>query len=327
MATGIVSIAMLDVGFPRIARVLFVFNVVTYGALWLAGLVRLAASPREVAADLANHVRGPAFLTVVAATCVLGVDGVTLAGWRIVACGLWVLAVVLWTAMIYTFFAAVTLVEPKPRLENGLDGSWLLATVSTESIAVLGTMVAPTFARPDIVVFVCLTLFLAGAMLYILVIGLIFFRWIFRPMGVHTLTPTYWINMGAVAITTLAGVRLVDIAGDYPFVADIAHFLAGFTLFFWATATWWIPLLILVFAWRHIHQRMPIRYDPQYWSLVFPLGMYSVATHAYAQNARLEFLYPLANIAGVLSLAVWTPALAGLARHLLQRRAATSGER
>jgi tellurite resistance protein TehA-like permease len=327
MATGIVSVAMEDQGFVTVARVLFALNLATYAVLVVAGVVRIATSARVVAAELGDHVRGPAFLTIVAGTCVLGVQCTELVGWRSAGAGLWVLGLVSWSVLIYAFFAAVTLVEPKPRLEHGIDGAWLLATVSTESIAVLGTMVADRFARPDIVVFACLVLFLAGAMLYILVIGLIFFRWIFRPMGAHMLTPTYWINMGAVAITTLAGARLIETAPAYAFVAGIEHFLAGFTLFLWATGTWWIPLLVAVFAWRHLHQRVPIRYDPQYWSLVFPLGMYSVATHAYAKGTGLAFLDPLARIAGDVSLIAWMLAATGLVHGLLQRRTEASASR
>jgi tellurite resistance protein TehA-like permease len=327
MATGIVSVAMEDQGFVTVARVLFALNLATYAVLVVAGVARIATSARVVATELGDHVRGPAFLTIVAGTCVLGVQCTELVGWRSAGAGLWVLGLVSWSVLIYAFFAAVTLVEPKPRLEHGIDGAWLLATVSTESIAVLGTMVADRFARPDIVVFACLVLFLAGAMLYILVIGLIFFRWIFRPMGAHMLTPTYWINMGAVAITTLAGARLIETAPAYAFVAGIEHFLAGFTLFFWATGTWWIPLLVAVFAWRHLHQRVPIRYDPQYWSLVFPLGMYSVATHAYANGTGLAFLDPLARVAGDVSLIAWMLAATGLMHGLLQRRTEASASR
>jgi tellurite resistance protein TehA-like permease len=327
MATGIVSLAMDDQGFLAVARALFAINIGAYALLWIAGCARIAQSPRTLAHELGNHVGGPAFLTIVAGTCVLGVQCVALSGARLAASALWVLGLVLWLVLVYGFFAAVTVIEPKPRLEHGLDGSWLLATVATESIAVLGTIVAGQFPRPDIVVFVCLAFFLAGAMLYILVIGLIFFRWTFRPMDAHALTPTYWINMGAVAITTLAGARLEATARDYAFVASIEHFLAGFTLFFWATASWWIPLLVAVFAWRHLHQRVPIRYDPQYWSLVFPIGMYSVATHAYAEAGQLEFLDPLARIAGDISLVAWLLAMLGLARRLLQRRTETSAVR
>jgi tellurite resistance protein TehA-like permease len=49
-------------------------------------------------------------------------------------------------------------------------------------------------------------------------------------------------------------------------------------MLFWATATWWIPMLLTLGFWRHVYKRFPLRYDPLYWGAVFPLGMYSVST-------------------------------------------------
>ncbi|HEY3532148.1 MAG TPA: tellurite resistance/C4-dicarboxylate transporter family protein [Casimicrobiaceae bacterium] len=317
MATGIVSLAQYAQGDRWFAEALFVVNVVAYVLLVVAGIARIAETPRTVARELADHVKGPSFLTIVAGTCVLGVQFAALHEWRGAALATWIASIVLWFVLIYGFFAAVTIAEPKPRLEHGLDGSWLLVTVATEAVAVLGTEVAPSLALRDVAMFACLGFFLAGAMLYVLVIGLILFRWTFRTMDAQMLTPTYWINMGAVAITTLAGARLVDVAGHFAFLAGIEHFVAGFTLFFFATATWWIPLLVIVFVWRHVHRRVPIRYDPHYWSLVFPLGMYSAATDAYARADRLDFLLPLAQAMAWVSLAAWLLTAAGLAHRVL----------
>ena len=324
MATGIVSIALAEHGFATAAWTLFAINAVAYVLLWGCGFARFAAGARDVIADLADHRAGPAFLTIVAGTCVLGVQCVRLAHWPAVAAVLWLASLVLWFLLLYGFFAAVTLAGDKPRLEHGIDGSWLLATVATEAVAVLGTLVADAFPRPDAVIFASLVLFLAGAMLYIVVIGLIFFRWTFRPMDVHGMTPTYWINMGAVAITTLAGAQIGEVAARYPFVADLEHFVAGFTLFFWATGTWWIPLLVVMFAWRHLSHGASLRYDSRYWSLVFPLGMYSVATQAYAHANKLAFLLPVARIAGDVAFVAWALAAFGLVRQLTMPRARTT---
>ena len=41
--------------------------------------------------------------------------------------------------------------------------------------------------------------------------------------------------------------------------------------------------------WRHGVQRVPFRYDPQFWALVFPLGMYSVATTKMITAVGLSF--------------------------------------
>ena len=46
----------------------------------------------------------------------------------------------------------------------------------------------------------------------------------------------------------------------------------------WATATFWFPLMVAIGVWRHIVRRLPLRYHPSYWALVFPLDMYGAAT-------------------------------------------------
>jgi tellurite resistance protein TehA-like permease len=222
-----------------------------------------------------------------------------------VATGLWILAVLLWVFLIYTFFAAVTITEPKPSIDVTINGSWLLVTVSTESLTVLGTLVAPRLGAVDIILFAALCAYLLGAMFYIVFIALIIYRWIFLSMEPAKLTPPYWINMGALAITTLAGGRLILSSDSWIVLADLQPFIRGFTLFFWAAGTWWIPLLVIVGFWRHIVERVPLVYDPQYWSLVFPLGMYSVATFIFAKATGMTFLLIIPRFAVYIAALAW----------------------
>src|SRR4030095_4210856 len=98
-------------------------------------------------------------------------------------------------AITYTFFTAVTVKETKPTIENGLNGAWLIAVVATQSIAVLGTLVAPAFFNISAILFFAFCMFLLGCMLYIFIIGLIFYRWTFFRMTPPQLTPPYWVNM------------------------------------------------------------------------------------------------------------------------------------
>jgi hypothetical protein len=66
-------------------------------------------------------------------------------------------------------------------------------------------------------VFAALAYYLLGTMLYVLLSALILFRWVFRPMHPAEMGAPWWINMGAVAIATLAGARLMArTAGQRP---------------------------------------------------------------------------------------------------------------
>ncbi len=147
MATGIISIATNLLGMPPLAWALLGINLVAYVVLSILLAIRLIRFFPRVKADLTDHVRGPGFFTVVAGTCVLGSQLVIVAGQHRVATGLWLLGLVLWLLVMYTFFASVTVKESKPPLESGLNGAWLIAAVATQSISVLGTLLADQFGK------------------------------------------------------------------------------------------------------------------------------------------------------------------------------------
>ncbi len=321
MATGIISIAAHLLGMRTVALALLVINVIAYAGLWLLLLLRLILFFARIRADIADHVRGPGFFTVVAGTCVLGSQLIIVVGRYGAAALLWFAALLFWVVTMYTFFTAVTVRDNKPSIETGLNGSWLLAVVATQSISVLGTLLVGRWeAYREPLLFFTLSMFLIGCMLYLLLITLIFYRFTFVTVTSATLTPPYWINMGAVAITTLAGARLILAAPGWSFLRELLPFLKGFTLFFWAAGTWWIPLLFILGFWRHVYKRFPLRYDPQYWGMVFPLGMYTVCTFQLSNAISFAPLLIIPRYFIFLALAGWLAAATGLGHSLLFSR-------
>lgn len=319
MATGIISIGCFFLQMTFIARLLFYINVASYSIVWVLTLLRLFRFSRDVWADFSSHAKGPAFLTVVAGTCILGSQFAILEQSRTMPLILWIVGASLWTLMMYLFLASVTVKEPKPDLETALSGAWLILVVATESISVLASiLVSENILGPQFL-FVALCMYLLGCMLYLPIISLIFYRWTFFKMSAVQLTPPYWINMGALAITTLAGTRLTENIRDYSYLLELSPFILGFTLFFWATGTWWIPLLLLLGAWRHAYKKIPLNYDPQFWGMVFPLGMYTTATLMLGRTLSIHWLESIAGWFIYIALFAWIMTFFGMIKTILAK--------
>lgn len=156
-------------------------------------------------------------------------------------------------------------------------------------------------------------------MLYILIMALIFFRYLFLRFAPADLSPSYWINMSAMAISTLAGTHLIENAAGTPFLTSVLPFIKGLTLFFWAAGTWWIPLLLVLGVWRHIYMRFPVRYDPLYWGVVFPFGMYAAATYRLGAFLELPFLHAIPPIFLYAAMVAWVVAFLGLSHDVWAR--------
>lgn len=328
MATGIVSLACLSFGLGLAAHLLFVINVLAYCILLVLYGFRAWQFNSEFIADWSSHKRAFGFLTLVAATNVLGCQVHQMAGNGALAQALWWTGLLMWIASTYTIFVLLVIRPEKPSLEEGINGGWLISVVATQSVCVLGCHVKPFFFGADLTALLLLSFWLFGGMLYIWLISLILYRYMFFRFEPSDLVPPYWVNMGAMAITTLAGTELLRGFGNVAPIAAMVPFVKGLTVMYWATATWWIPMLLALGIWRHCVRRFRFTYDPLYWGLVFPLGMYSVCTLSLASVLEITPIVAIARVFLVLGLIAWlvtflTMAQRPLYAFLLALRSAT----
>ena len=312
MATGIVSIGAELIGFTGLAQALFYLNNVFYAVLWLLFLARLGRFPRRVLSDFGDSLRAPGFLTMVAGTAILGNQYVRLSQTKGAASVLFFAAAALWLVILYGFLSRLVFGREARPLDNRVAGSWLLLTVSTQSLAVLAVLAVRQLPMsPATSFFLALLALLLGGFLYLMVILLIFRYFLVGPVAPEAFTTDYWITMGACAITTLAGSLLLQSAHLDPLLTRLSPFIEGYTLFFWTAGSFWVPLLLAGGMWRHLLRRFPLTYEPRYWSMVFPLGMYAASTLQLAKATALP-LVGLAHGFFYAGLAAWALTLSGV---------------
>jgi tellurite resistance protein TehA-like permease len=321
MATGIVAVGSAQQGLRPLAHGLYIVAAVAFVVLAGLTVARLARYPRLVVADLTHHSTGFMFLTTVAAVSVLGSGAAVIhQAWTITWVA-WVTSLALWLLLLYPPLLSVIIGDPKPPLGQGINGTWFLLTVATESVAVVaGLLIAHNGAPNQALELTALGAFTLGIVLYLIVMTLLFLRWTFSPLGPDELQPPSWIAAGAVAVSVLAGSNLLAARAASPRIERLAPFIEGMVILAWATATFWFPVMAAIGIWRHVVRRVPLRYHPAYWALVFPIGMYSAATFRMIAVTDLTALALLPKLALAVALTAWTAAFVGMVVALVPRR-------
>lgn len=325
MATGIVAIGAYMEAIPLVAKSLTILNTIAFVVLLTLTFTRLVLFPVAFFHDFTDFDRGPGFFTTVAAVTVLGSQWLLVYKTPTFALVLWIAAVPLWACLIYSIFGEFTVEEEMPSLAEGINGGWLVAVVATQGVSHLGSLLSSwfsTYGRE--MLFFSLSMWLFGGTFYIWLISLIFYRYTFFRFLPSDLRPPYWINMGAMAISTLAGTTLLQNDSAAGFITELQPFIKGFTVLFWATATWWIPMLMILGYWRHVRKRFRLEYHPLYWGAVFPLGMYTVCTYRLSQVMDLNFLLWIPHVFIWIALAAWGLTFIGLLQSLAAPRRASS---
>jgi len=319
MATGIVSLAAQELKLHGLANVLSYFNLGAYllCVLLLAG--RAVMQPRAVWQDLTSHAKGPLFLALVPATCLLGNQFLELQHNQAVARTLWVVGAVAWALLLYAMLMGTSIGQEKPGLEKGFTGGWLLLVVASQSVAVLGAKLLGSWAGPaEVGALGLLSLFLLGAVLYVVLITVLFYRLTFVRLEGEEVGAAYWISVGASAITVLAGTALLKAMAQAGVFPDLQPFVKGLSLLFWGLSTWWLPIVTGLRLWSHLQTRPAFTYSPAYWSMVFPLGMYTLATLKLSEALPLPALRVVPTYFFYVALLAWGLTFAGMLLSLIK---------
>ncbi len=315
MATGIISIGLATLGHGALAEMLFVVAAGAWLALIALSTARAVLHARAVRDDLLSPRVVFSYFTLVAATDIVGLLLMDRGHYALaVAC--WVIAFLAWCALLYLAFAVLTFLTHEHNV-NIVHGGWLIAIVGTQSLVLLGVRVAPVLGAFGSYMMVEVhMLWGLGLIFYGIFVTLFCYRIFFLTLRPEDVSPLLWVIMGAAAISANAGTALVGGDAGMAFLAAQRPFIQGVSMMLWAWGTWWIPLLVLFGFWKHFVARLPMNYEPFMWSLVFPLGMYAVASVRLGLAVDFQPLEWISRVMIWVALAAWLVVMTGLARRV-----------
>ncbi|MGH7755539.1 MAG: tellurite resistance/C4-dicarboxylate transporter family protein [Vulcanimicrobiaceae bacterium] len=311
MATGITSNAMFTEGQRGLSDVLFRVNIFVYPWLVLATILRMTDARAASWSDLADPRLVFSFFTFVAASDVLGVQ-IALRGFVTIPLLLWLSALAAFGVLAYFSSGLLIFRNAGWGPDLVVRGGGLLAIVGAQSLVLLGVHVASTSEHGNGLFVLMHALWGIGLVLYGIFVAHFAYRVSYMRVEPHDLTPLLWVVMGAAAISANAGSMLVQNGLGPDFLQTMRPFIDGASFTIWAWGTWWIPLLVMFGIWKHGVSRIPLSYTPMLWSIVFPLGMYAVATGRLSLAAAYPPLQVLSHSMAWVALGAWIATTASL---------------
>ncbi len=303
MATGIVSVAAFLLGHRDLSRALLAIACALWVVLLALSALRWVRHRDAVRADIHDARKVFGYFTFVAGTGVLAAR-FALAGQASTTLALWVIAVAAWLVVTYGLLWLLTAREIATD-PMGVAGNWLLAAVATQSVAIGAADLSRWWAAHQLL-FASFCLWMIGLGMYGVIVVFVVTRLLFRPMRPADLTPDFWIGMGAVAISTLAGSLLTVSEVRSPVLSAVHPLVEGLAVASWAIGAWWIPYLVVIEAWQIVRRGvLSAYYHPRRWAMVFPLGMFTAATFHLGGAVRLSELRNLASYLFWVALAAW----------------------
>jgi len=301
MATSVVSIASRNSGFEALSTALLWVAVGAFVSL--AALdVWLVRHPLAIIRRAAHPGQGFHALGFVADGCVLGT--------RIVGSGTVELNIA--AILLACGFVLWLLILAAVAVEHGRGGAalprgeWLLTVVATEGLAILAARIDEHRHVPALHAGAT-ALWIGGGLAYLIVMTLLVRRAARPAFGLAALTPDWWIVMGAPAIWCLAAAA---VTGAHPGTPGAAAAVAA-----WGLAT--LMLIVLAAADAVRTRRFGVQFTPERWTMVFPLGMYCVASWTLGQSLRAGWLSELGRLWLAVAFAAWVAVAFGELRHML----------
>ncbi|MHB1498087.1 MAG: TDT family transporter [Acidimicrobiales bacterium] len=281
----------LDPALRHFGQVMVVLASVLAVALAVPYIGRLVVHPRSALEDLKDPVVGALYgtlpggiLVLAAAAAAVGPSLVGAAAAKDLVLGL------AWAGVPLAFVASVAfafvLFVGKGLAPEVVNGGWFIPPVVNIVVPLALVPLVPGSSPSTARLLVALSYAFwgMGLLLYVLVMSMLHERLVLHPLPSAALAPSLWIGLGPIGVGSLGLIKMVPaslgVLGTGGEAVKSLSLLTGTAL--WGFGAWWFCASVLLLA-RYL-RRGPLPYGLGWWGFTFPLGAFTSATLAVAEN-------------------------------------------
>lgn len=304
MATGIISIAFHKLNFPYLSELFLALASIGY--IWLLVLfgIRFFMDKKRMIQEFCEVQGLLRYFTFSAGTDALAVRFILQGSFNTLGLILGIIGGVSTLLLVYSLFYRLFIQTPSSI--RAISPYWLLMTIACNSVGiVITTLWEHAIYQNELLLLVGFGFWTFAVGFYFIFMSLNIYRVFFQSFEGKELSPAYWTWMGAAAIAVVDGGLLVLIKQVPPFLASLTHFFCGMTFVLWVFGSALIPILCLMVICKYSHFKVALSYTPSLWAMVFPLGMYTVATDLLSSSFQLQIVKELAFVFLWISVLAW----------------------
>jgi tellurite resistance protein TehA-like permease len=301
MATGVVSIILHSHGWRLASDALLGLGLAVLVVLLAMGGWTLYRYRHMLTAIAVDPRRALIFFAVVAAWDVLSTR-LSMAGFSGVAIAFLIVGGAALLVFTHAIPIALMIRRDKQPARLAANGTWIIWVVGIQSVVIAAASIPGEWSvRLASLAVVCWSV---GVVLYAIITTIVLAQLLFLPLSPAEWTPPNWVLMGGTAISTVAGLQTLRLRPD-TLVAETSPVIAGLSVVLWAFGTWLIPLLVLLDGWKYVVRRIPLSYEPAWWSLIFVTGMYGLASQGLGALLRVPWITGLGSTFEWITVVLW----------------------
>lgn len=301
MSNGIISISLFYHHYYFFSFLFFYFGVVSFALLSALFVFRLLIYRDHFIMDIGKaDCAFPLFNTLTAASVMFTRYLMTAGKWTYGITLLYTIEAA-WLLLTLVLLAEILLSSTE---SISVSSNWFSLMVSMESLSILtaifhevSSFTAGNWELP-------LSYWVAGILSYSYVAFHTIRKLVVHGLEEREVVGPFWINMGGAALISLSGMLFLEgYTNSAPnFVTDVVHLSIIISL---SWSVLWFPVLVTLNVRDIVADRETRRYRPSFWSILFPIGMLSVALYKSQTVLHLDALTYASSAILYLAIILW----------------------